>query len=93
MAKIKLIIAYVLILLVLTSARLANTYTVYFDTDTKVLQGQGTWGEKDGIPDSDGISRLKNLQVAFSSTVTTYFSEDYDLCEHYIDSLNLIFPE
>ena len=74
-------------------AKIDNTYTVYYDTVSKELQGQGTWGEKDGTPDSDGICQLKGLQVSFASSVTVYHTDTYSDAETYIEDNNLNFPE
>jgi hypothetical protein len=73
--------------------RIANEFTVYYETSTKILQGKGAWGEKDGIPDSDGICRYQPFEVAFSKWVTCYFTDTYQEAVDFITNNELIFPE
>lgn len=70
-------------------------YIVYYDTDTKIVQGKnsGIWGEKDGVPDSDGISRLRGYEVHFGVGIMVYPTDDYSAAAQYIVDNNLIIPE
>jgi hypothetical protein len=93
MKKMLAFFGLAIMLFIATSGRIDNEYIVYYETTTKILQGKGLWGEKDGIEDSDGICRYKGFNVSFAYTVTVFASDSYQECVDYIIDNELIFPE